>query len=86
MSLFSTPTTKPTAPVKTFYFGMNEEEINHSSGSGAGSEDNPEVERFAASIKRRVPHATSSSQRLPPLQHSSGSDSLSSDNNNEEVS
>ncbi|XP_054278564.1 nascent polypeptide-associated complex subunit alpha, muscle-specific form-like [Macrosteles quadrilineatus] len=71
-----TPTTKPTAPVKTFYFGMNEDELQNTS-SGAGSEDNPEVDRFAASIQRRIP---SNPTQPPPLvtHNTSGSDSLSS--------
>ncbi|KAG8312552.1 hypothetical protein J6590_020474 [Homalodisca vitripennis] len=77
-----TPTTKPTAPVKTFYFGMNEDDmLNNSNSSG---EDNPEVERFAASIQRRA--LTTTTPQPPALahHHASGSDSLSSDPNGEE--
>lgn len=75
---------KPTAPVKTFYFGMNEDDVmNHSSG---GSEDNPEVDRFAASIQRRVPPPATNLPSHLPRPTTSPSDSLSSGANAEEVS
>lgn len=79
-----TPSTKPVAPVKTFYFGMNDEDLNNSSGTG--SDDNQEVERFAASIQRRVPPPTTPTNNHIHHHHTnSGSDSLSSDPNCDEV-
>lgn len=69
------PTTKPSAPVKTFYFGMSECTMNGGSGSG---EDNHEVDRFAASLQRQVP-PYSPSPHLNHTANTSGSDSLSSE-------